>query len=285
MTKFFKMAGSGNDFVFFDARGTDPAALETPPAIRAICARGTGVGADGIVFLVSSAVADVGIRYYNADASPAALCGNATLCTVRLAHLLGVDLRRKGEGAPEPGTDLRIETDAGVLAGRLRAGGEPEFDLGLVEVADPPPRIAPIAGEQSIGFAMAGIPHLVVRVADLEGIDLMGRGRQLRQHSTVGPAGANVNFVGPRDGGLGIRTYERGVEGETLACGTGAVAAAAVLAAWGVSRPPEPVRLVTRSGRVLTVRLERLPTAPPASRWMASLAGEGRLVFEGVLPG
>jgi diaminopimelate epimerase len=290
VTSFYKMAGSGNDFVFFDARSGGDAALETPDAIRAICARGTGVGADGVVFLIRSAVADIGIRYYNADASHAALCGNATLCTVRLSHLLGVEAAPRGQRTRDPGSGLRIETDAGVLDGRLLPTGEPEFDLGLVEVAAAPVGIEPIAGELAIGFAMAGNPHLVIRVADLAGIDLMGRGAELRYHPALGPAGANVNFVGPLASGLGIRTYERGVEGETLACGTGAVAAAAVLAGWGVSSPAKPVQLVTRSGRTLAVRLRLAATVPaggppPAQRWLASLAGEGRLVFEGRLGG
>ncbi len=279
---FYKMTGSGNDFVFFDARAEGTTGLEDTARIRAVCARGTGIGADGVVFLAPSAGADVAIRYYNADGSRAALCGNATLCTVRLAPLVGV-------GAV--GADLRIETDAGVLTGRLRAGDEPEFDLGSVEGVAGESTIARLQGEEAIGFAIAGIPHLVVRVSNVEIIDVAGRGQSLRNHPAVGPQGANVNFVGAVGPASAIpagairewriRTYERGVEGETLACGTGAVATAAVLARWGLVNAQNPIPLRTRSGELLTVRLHGARNGS----WSASLAGEGRLVFGGVLAG
>jgi diaminopimelate epimerase len=274
---FFKMTGSGNDFVFFDARRTGAHPLEDAEAIAALCARGTGVGADGVVFLVPSASADVGIRYYNSDGSRAAMCGNATLCTVRLAGVLGIV-----SGAGE----MRIETPAGVVAGRMLPSGEPEFDMAGIDGVRGDTGIPLASGERAIGFAVAGNPHLVVWVAGaLDDVDVLGRGRELRHHASLGAPGANVNFVGARgtlDGAAwGMRTYERGVEGETLACGTGSVASAALLAQWGAVPVAAPVQLWTRSGLPVSVRLRALGS----DRWGASLAGEGRLVYRGELAG
>lgn len=264
---FYKMSGSGNDFVFFDARSEPAGALTSTAEIQRICARGTGVGADGIVLLRRSAVATVGIDYYNSDGSLASLCGNATLCGTRLAVLLGV--------APTGDGELTIETGAGVLPARVR-DGLPEIDLepvtGVKGRVDAP--LGP--GEQAIGFALVGVPHLVVLTDDIDAVDLPNRGPVLRHHRSL-TAGANVNWVSRRpDGSWAMRTFERGVEGETLACGTGAVAVAVLLSAWG--RAGLETALVTRSGRTLTVRLKSV-----AGAWYPTLRGEGRLVFEGTL--
>ena len=130
------------------------------------------------------------------------------------------------------------------------------------------------AGELWIGFALAGVPHLVVRTTDVSTVDVVGRGRPLRQDASL-PQGANVNFISRSAAGVWrIRTYERGVEGETLACGTGAVAAAVVLAT--MDEIGTSVAFMTKSGRLLRVRLDRL-----LDGWQPSLAGEARIVFEG----
>ncbi len=264
---FYKLTGSGNDFVFFDER-TEPAGGRwTASAVRALCARGTGVGADGVVWLEpGEGAADLRIRYVNADGSPAALCGNATLCTVRLSALLG--------GPAE----IAIGTDAGIVAGRLRED-DPEIDLDRVTGLVPDIAVSRPPVAHRIGYAVVGVPHLVVLVDDVAAVDVMRVGGALRRDPAVGPAGANVNFVGPADGGgLRMRTFERGVEGETLACGTGAVATAALLVQWGLALSPVP--LLTPSGSVLTVRLaQRGGTLAP------SLSGEGRLVYRGFLSG
>ena len=126
-----------------------------------------------------------------------------------------------------------------------------------------------------MGFAVAGVPHLVILVDDLEAVDVVGRGRPLRRHKLL-KAGANVNFVASgRDGSFSFRTYERGVEAETLACGTGAVAIAVLLNAWGLT--DHTVHLTTRSGRELRVRL----TGP--QHLTPSLSGEAKLVYQGRL--
>lgn len=263
--EFFKMSGSGNDFVFFDTRRAVAGSLATREVIGAICSRGTGIGADGVCFLERSDEAVIRLVYLNADGSRADLCGNATLCTARLAHELGLVSNQ----------DFTIETDSGVLAARFR-GENPEIDLLPVKEIRADARIPLLAGEQRMGFALAGVPHLVIPVDDLEAVNVVGRGRPLRSHPSL-EAGANVNFVRrAADGSFKYRTYERGVEAETLACGTGAVAAAVLLAHWGLAK--DIVRLKTRSGKDLTVRLSGpLESATP------SLSGEARLVYRGEL--
>jgi diaminopimelate epimerase len=256
--EFFKMSGSGNDFVFVDTRDDAPGVLALPDVIGAICSRGTGIGADGVGFLERSAKASVGLVYLNADGSRADLCGNATLCTARLSRELGI----VGSG------EFSIETDSGVLPARFR-DDTPEIDLKPVSQLKPDAGIAMERGEDRMGFALAGVPHLVLVVKDLDAVDVVGRGRPLRRHASL-EAGANVNFVQPAADGFRYRTYERGVEAETLACGTGAVAAAALLTAWGLAKGP--VRLETRSGRVLSVRLTGASKTP-------SLSGEARIVY------
>ena len=258
--QFYKLTGSGNDFVFFELSERPRShmfSMFSADWVQALCARGTGVGADGVVFVVRMSPGSLGIFYLNADGSQAALCGNATLCTVRLASLLGLT----GE--------ITILTEAGEIPGRL-VNGEPEIDLEPVNslVTDQPVTARPRSARR-IGYAVAGVPHLVVLVDDVDAVDVATEGAHLRHDPMLGPAGANVNFVTPSGR---MRTYERGVEGETLACGTGAVATAALLTAWGLAA--SPVRLTTRSGSVLTVRF---------GQSTASLSGEGRLVFTGQL--
>ena len=262
---FYKMSGSGNDFVFVDAREEPPGAMASTPSIRAVCAHGTGVGADGIVFLLPPAAATVRMRYLNSDGSLAALCGNATLCTARLAVELGA----------APMGELSIETDSGVVHARF-ANGQPEIDLRPAEDVDPCFEAAAVSGERRIGFALVGVPHLVLLCDDIDAVDVQGRGRQLRRHPNLSH-GANVNFVSrTANGGWRVRTYERGVEAETLACGTGAVATAVLLKSWGEAG--STVRLETRSGRALGVRLR-----PAEGGDLPSLSGEARIVFVGKL--
>jgi diaminopimelate epimerase len=263
---FYKMSGSGNDFVVVDARSGGRGTLGEVEAIQRVCARGTGVGADGIVFLEPSDHAAVRLTYINADGSPADFCGNATLCTTRLSTELGI-----GQAA---GFD--IETDSGIVAARIRAG-LPEIDLQPVTDVREDAGIPAQRGEARLGFGLVGVPHLVIRCDDVATVDVVGRGRPLRSHTSLGTPGANVNFVSKcPDGRWRYRTYERGVEAETLACGSGAVATAILLTLWGEASGP--VELVTRSGKLLRISLRR-----EADRWYPSLAGEGRVVYQGQL--
>jgi diaminopimelate epimerase len=269
---FWKMSGSGNDFVFIDARGgggVDP--LETTAGIRAICAPHLGVGADGVVFIDESADALFAIRYYNADGSRATLCGNASLCAAQSAVKLGLATREQ---------TFHFMSDAGRIAASIDRAGAAAVRLAPVQhlEAGAPESRAP--SERRIGYAVVGVPHLVVLVEDVTAVEVAVRGRILRNVATRQPAGANVNFVSPggKAGSWRIRTYERGVEAETYACGTGAVATAACLVAWELAPDSAAVRLETASGKVLSVRF---PTAPD-SGW-SELSGEGRVVFDGVL--
>ena len=260
--RFYKMTGSGNDFVVFNSTDGPFGSLETAEQITTMCARGTGIGADGAVFLEAAPDNVLGMRYYNADGSRASLCGNASLCSARL----GIELKLVSG-------DFSLDTDAGVLPARIREG-LPEIDLDPVqELEIDAASLEREPSELRIGFARAGVPHVVVQVPDLERIELDRRGLELRSHSSLRD-GANVNFVANTPSGWAYRTYERGVEGETLACGTGAVATAVILAKWG--QGGDETVLQTRSGKSLTVRLRR-----DGDRWSPSLRGEGRIVFEG----
>ena len=254
------MTGSGNDFVFFDARSEPAGALESADAIGAFCDRRRGVGADGVVFLEKDPEHAYSIRYFNRDGSLAEFCGNASLCSVTLAHELGIVGKDQG---------FSFRTSSGPIPGRLGPSG-PIVGMPAVGDSDPSFHVALESGERRIGFARVGVPHLVVACSDVEAVDVEGRGRFLRNLPSL-KAGANVNFVSRRDGSeWTYRTYERGVEEETLACGSGSVATAAMLMAW--DGEPDLVRLITRSGAPLTISFKR---------GIPELSGEGRMVFEG----
>ncbi|HXF95069.1 MAG TPA: diaminopimelate epimerase [Gemmatimonadales bacterium] len=265
------MTGSGNDFVMVDGRVTTPADW-SPQDIQAVCARGTGVGADGLVFVrPGSEPGAARMIYFNSDGSHAAMCGNAALCATWLAARLGL----------APPTGMRLETDAGAYQARCGAG-DGRAALGFGPVASPGGvrglQLQP--GEHQAALASVGVPHLVVLVDDVDRVDLPLRGRALRWDPALGPAGANVNFVSPGNdpSEWRMRTYERGVEGETLACGTGSVAAACALHGWGLGALPMAV--ITRSERRLAVQARRQADGGYGDVW---LEGEARLVFRGVL--
>ncbi|HXO85069.1 MAG TPA: diaminopimelate epimerase [Gemmatimonadales bacterium] len=269
----FKMTGSGNDFVMLDARVSTPADW-TPEDMQALCARGTGIGADGVVFVgPGSRPGAARMVYYNADGSHAAMCGNAALCSTTLAIRLGV-------GSAD-GMDL--ETDAGTYRSRTSEPGRAELHLAPVDAPGAVPGLQLAPGEQRAALGRVGVPHLVVLVDDVDRVDLMGRGRALRFDPALAPEGANINFISADGPGAPdrtvwrMRTYERGVEGETLACGTGAVAASCAIEEWGLGRLP--IEIQSRSGRLLAIR-----AAKSGGRYEdVWLVGEGRMVFRGVI--
>ncbi|HEY0930242.1 MAG TPA: diaminopimelate epimerase [Gemmatimonas sp.] len=267
---FVKMTGSGNDFVFFDGRTTPIDLVTSPEAIKSICNRYNGIGADGLVVLEPlSHDADVRVHYYNSDGTPADLCGNATLCSTALSARWGL----------ADASGMRLSTGAGLINSRL----DHLPAISLQPVTDIREEIGvPIEMTQGnrVGFAVAGIPHLVILCDDADAVDVAGAGPSLRWHPSTGAAGANVNWVSPRaDGSWRYRTFERGVEGETLACGTGAVATAVLLSAWGLSTEPSTT-IRTSSGRDVEVSLETLSEAGVRG-FRPTLRGEGRVVFEG----
>jgi diaminopimelate epimerase len=268
------MTGSGNDFVIFDVRAVDPARVTSPEVIRSICHRHNGIGADGIVLIDTGATAEsVRIRYFNSDGTAADLCGNAALCSASLAAQLQL----------LPPNAIQLETDSGRITGRV-SNTVPEIDLPAIDVVDVDRRDIPLEqGEARVGYAVVGVPHLVILCDDVASVDLAGRGPFLRHHPALGQAGANVNWVSRSgDGGWRYRTFERGVEGETQACGTGAVATAILLTAWRVAGGDgtSPVLIRTSSNRDLRVQLRNDPPGPP---FRASLMGEGRVVFRGTI--
>jgi len=273
-TTIYKMTGSGNDFVMVDGRHTTPAEWSADD-IRAVCARGTGVGADGLVFVgpgSTPAGADV-VRmiYFNSDGSRAAMCGNAALCSTRLAVRLGLANAQH----------MTLETDAATYESRCTPDGErAELHLAPVRTPAPVPGLAIAPGERQVVLGTVGVPHLVVLVEDVDVIDVVPRGRLLRSDPALGPAGANVNFISPtaRASEWRMRTYERGVEDETLACGTGAVTAACALADWGLAKLP--ITIWTRSAQRLEVRARKTAEGVYDDVW---LGGEARLVVRGVI--
>ena len=237
---FSKMAGGGNDFVVIDNRNErviDPGTLT-----RRICTAHLSVGADGLILVESSARATFRMRYFNNDGGVADFCANGTRCAARFAFINVIAPRR-----------MTIETDAGVVAAEVAENGAVTLSLPSPQNfrAERPLRV----GEQTIGGSSltVGVPHYVVFLRDeLWSQDIVPLGRAIRTHPELAPAGANVNFVVVRDANdIEVRTYERGVENETLSCGSGGVASVSTAALFG--KVKSPVNVLTRSGITLEV--------------------------------
>lgn len=259
-----------------DGRSSEPGRWSRE-AIARVCDRRDGVGGDGLVFITPAGPDAVRMTYFNSDGSPAPMCGNAALCSTRLACRL--------EMADPAG--MTLVTDAATFSTRCVGPGD-MAELHLPDSAVPVAMaVALEAGERWIRLGTVGVPHVVVLVDDIAAVDVARRGRVLRFHPAFAPGGANVNFIGriapapgtPTDA-LGpswaLRTYERGIEGETLSCGTGTVAAALALGALGLTELPLAVR--SSSGKVLSVSA-RIDGEMGRDVW---LCGEGRVVARGV---
>lgn len=265
-TVFYKMSGSGNDFIMVDgsyARAED----FTPEAVVLACDRRRGVGADGVILLDPEAPAGAHFtfRFWNADGTEGPMCGNGALCATRLA--VTIELAR-------PNEDVVFATRAGIHRGRV-VDGRPQIELPDCDA--PRPVELPLeVGEAKPMFAEPSVPHLVLEVPDVARIDVAGRGPGLRRHAKLPAGGANVNWISPvGDGSWRMRTFERGVEGETLACGTGAVACALVL---GVTEGAvSPTRIWTSSGLPLDVSW-RVKGSRLSS---IHLTGDARVTFKG----
>lgn len=283
MTPFYKVSGAGNDFIAL----VEPPAPPSAEEIRAWCRRGLSLGADGLFLLERAGLGAARMTYWNADGGEAALCLNGTRCAARLAFELG--------WAAADGL-LTVETGAGPFAARRLA---PDLAPAEIAVEVPPLTAAPevrevaVDGRRLRGWGVTvGVPHFVLeRPEGVAEAPVATLGAVLRRHPAFGAGGTNVDFVRfaapegvartrPGRGRLEVRSFERGVEAETLACGTGVLAA--VAAGLAAGRLALPAEAATRGGFVLTVDGEADDGLP--RRW--SLAGDARVVARGeIAPG
>jgi diaminopimelate epimerase len=237
---FSKMSGTGNDFIIIDNRDRLVEDDGLTEFIRNICRRKMSVGADGLILIESSDKADFRWRFFNSDGSPAEMCGNGARCAARFAYLNGI-----------AGENLSFETEAGIINGQVKGGAV------KVKIPDPADLRLDYTvdleyGSLTVSSVNTGVPHVVVMKDSVEEVDVFGLGREIRYHQAFAPAGTNVNFIcQQKPGQLAIRTCERGVEDETLACGTGSIASALIASCktdW-----TSPISLVTRSGESVTI--------------------------------
>jgi len=237
---FSKMSGSGNDFIIIDNRSRSIDGIDLSQFITAVCRRKMSVGADGLILIEPSDKADFSWRFYNSDGSRAEMCGNGARCAARFAYVNGI-----------AGEKLTFETDAGIVCGQVYA------DRAKVKMPGPTDlrldySIELTNGPLTVSSINTGVPHVVIMQDAIEDVDVFGLGREIRNHEAFAPAGTNVNFICRQGSGrLAIRTYERGVEDETLACGTGSIASALVSSIkfnW-----TSPINLLTRSKESLTI--------------------------------
>lgn len=235
MTTFYKYQGAGNDFLIADNRdGGLHLAVEQ---IAALCDRRYGVGADGLMLLEKSSVYDFRMVYYNSDGSGGMMCGNGGRCMVAFASDMGIT-HFDFEAADGFHTAQILDTVHGIKTVRLKMK-----DVDAVQTYN---SLTGVKVPSSGSFLDTGTRHYVRFVADLDYYDIVSEGRDIRYHAQeLLPAGANVNFVEPSDGILKVRTYEKGVEDETYACGTGIVAScvAAFVAGHAPSMTMEDARV------------------------------------------
>jgi len=264
---FFKMSGSGNDFIIIDNRTEmiDETCLKQ--LVTGACRRKMAVGADGLILIEDSDKADFKWRFFNKDGSIAEMCGNGARCTARFAFLNQI-----------VGNRMAFETIAGIISASVNN------DLVKIKMTDPfdfkPDDSISLASKTvTVSSINTGVPHVVIPVDDLETVDVVSLGREIRYHPAFAPDGTNVNFIAlQKDGPAAIRTYERGVEDETLACGTGAVAGAIVLA--HTFQQQSPVKIITRSGSELNIYFEILDGTVIQNTY---LEGDARVIYIGEL--
>ena len=265
MLRFTKMNGAGNDFILFDNRsgGID---LDRNQIAR-LCDRHRGIGADGILLLEKPTNrADFRMRYFNADGGEAEMCGNGARCFARFANKVGGQKPK-----------LSFETPVGVISAELQG------DLVTLRMTEPTDlRLnvdLPLASEnKTVHFINSGVPHVVIPVPKIDDADVRREGAAIRYHKMFSPNGTNVNFIEKREfNKIGIRTYERGVEDETLACGTGIVASALIFAA--SEKSSGPIMVLARGGDELEVGFEKVE----GGFRNVTLTGPAEFVFEGTI--
>ena len=266
MIEFYKMSGSGNDFIIIDNRDLSLNVGSLPDFARAVCRRQISVGADGVVIIEPSNTADFKWQFFNSDGSVAEMCGNAARCVAHLAFLKGI-----------AGEKLSFETIAGIVTAEVRE------NVPKVKLTDPSPvnldkKIVIDGREFVLDIIDTGVPHAVTFTDNVESVDVFEWGRKIHRHECFQPRGTNANFAAV----LGrhkmkVRTYERGVEDETLACGTGAVAA--VLAAASRGLVDSPVDVIVQSGETLRIYF----TKKDGRFIEIYLEGRVKIVYQGLL--
>ena len=261
--RFAKYEGAGNDFILLDLRngGATPQSAE----IARLCDRHFGIGADGLMTLAASAVSgcDCSMRYYNADGSPGEMCGNGARCFALFAEHLGIGGETKYFDATDGMHTARI------CRAKNRTG---EIELGMINVSE-------IRSGKGWWFLNTGVPHYVEFTEELDGVDVKGLGRMIRHDTARFPQGTNVNFAEiAGEGEIRMRTYERGVENETLACGTGATAAA-IITNYALQHETTKYRITVPGGE-LHVRFSHEPGTQTYTD--IRLTGPARRVFKGV---
>ena len=264
--EFAKMSGAGNDFIVIDDRenvvGNDARELA-----KQLCKRRVSVGADGLILVVPSSRGDFRMRYFNADGSEADMCGNGGRCVAKFAHARGI-----------AGPRMTFESSSGLHEAEILDDGDVRLKMTEPRALLMDNRLQFGGEERSIHRINTGVPHAVVEVQDLDNFPVVEVGRLIRHYSGYMPEGTNADFIEVRDSAtVALRTYERGVEDETLACGTGAVAAAVVSAALGKTRPP--VAVLTHGGATLTVGFYM----SDLGFCDVTLSGNADFVYEGAL--
>ncbi|MEE8403246.1 MAG: diaminopimelate epimerase [Candidatus Hydrothermarchaeaceae archaeon] len=277
--KFFKYHGAGNDFVLIDNRDGQITEEEQPDLAIQLCDRRFGIGGDGLILVETSDKADAKMRIFNPDGSEPQMCGNGLRCAAKHIHDAGTE---KGEISIETlaGTkNVQVSKEDGITYVRVNMGKP------LLERKDIPAtgegrllkeRLEADGEEVEIYAVNTGVPHVVIFVEDVEEADVINIGRAVR-NSTLFPEGANVNFLEITCANLfKIRTYERGVEDETLACGTGITAAGVISVIAGEADPEGPIEIIARGGTVyVEVEMKGIEIET------AFMRGPAELVFEG----
>lgn len=265
------MNGSGNDFIVIDNREkiVENIGFKTEEFVKRICKRGLSIGADGVILIENTdeAGCDFAWRFYNSDGSQASMCGNGSRCAVRFAYLKGII----------NDTKTVFLTGAGKIYGEIVG-----INTVKVQLTKPTDYKTINLDNQTMYFINTGVPHLVIFVDDLESVDVAGLGAKYRYHEAFAPAGTNVNFVNILDNStIAIRTYERGVEAETLACGTGATASGLISGL--IKNIQTPVEVQTRSGKILKIyfQIKNAQSSEPID--IVFLEGDSMLSFVGTM--
>lgn len=268
--EFWKLSGAGNDFIAVDNMDRSLPEEGRRELFSKWCVRGMSIGADGMLILEpadSGSSAHFRMRYYNADGGEAETCGNGSRCIARFAYMCGV--------AP---AQMTFQTLAGDYQAEVLADGSVRLMMTDAHSLRPGVKISDDTFDGQAHFINTGVPHVVVMVDDLATTRVQEVGKYLRYHQEFAPAGTNVNFVrstGPQ--ALDVRTYERGVEAETLACGTGCIASAILAVREGVAKAPVHVR--TAGGEDLIIDFQPVPDGAK----QVSLQGSAHIVFRGYI--